>query len=232
MNTVKEHGAVNSMRLLWQGFRFGMLLQLAVGPLCLLVFRTTVESGFLSGASVALAVTLVDMLFVALSGFGMAVLLQKPAVQRALKWFGGCVLILFGLNTALGALGVPLLPNIALFSGGNAKSMFWQGVLMTASNPLTILFWSGVLSAKIIEHQLTKRQLLPYGAGCVLSTLLFLLAVALLGLALRSFLPDIVMTLLNIIVGAALIWFGIKMICKRVDAQAQPQTGQPEEQQK
>ncbi|MBE0601599.1 MAG: LysE family transporter, partial [Firmicutes bacterium] len=57
-----------------KGLRFGMALQLAVGPLCFLTFQTAAERGFAAGLLVALAVTLADALFVALSGLGAAAL--------------------------------------------------------------------------------------------------------------------------------------------------------------
>ncbi len=204
-----------------KGFRFGMLLQLAVGPMCLLVFQTAVTHGLWMALLVTLAITLVDLLFIILSGWGAAAVLKKPGVQRAVKLIGCIILVLFGANTVAGAFGISLLPQVSLFSDVSGGSLFLQGLLLTASNPLTILFWSGVFSTQIIEHQFTRIQLVQYGGGCVLSTLIFQSLVAVLGTVLGSFLPPVVMQILNAAVGLLLIFFGIRLLVKKDAPQAE-----------
>ncbi|MBH1940032.1 hypothetical protein I5677_03870 [Mobilitalea sibirica] len=56
------------------------------------------------------------------------------------------VLLLFGANIIAGAFHFTILPQISLFSDISEKSIFIQGLLLTASNPITIIFWSGVFS--------------------------------------------------------------------------------------
>ena len=196
--------------MLWKGFRFGMILQLAVGPICLLVLNTATEAGFFRTLPLIAAVALVDALFIALAGFGVAALLKKATVQRWLRGLGGLILLLFGLNLLLSAFQVPFIPAIALFSGSNS-SFFWQGIIFTASNPLTILFWGGVFSAKISEETLSGKQIVGFGAGCVLATVCFMLLVAFCGCLLGSFLPPLAIRVLNGLVGVFLIGFGVKL---------------------
>lgn len=198
-----------------KGFRFGMLLQLAVGPMCLLVFNTAGSHGFYSALMLVSAIALIDALFIFLSGIGTAALINKKHVKQWIKIFGAAVLVLFGANTIAGALGGSIIPSISLFSKVTGKSIFVQGILLTASNPLTIIFWSGVFSTQIIENKLTKLQLALFGTGCVLSTLCFLTAVAFLGSIVGIFLSKEVIKVLNICVGIVLIYFGIKMFLKK-----------------
>lgn len=207
--------------MIFKGFRFGMLLQLAVGPMCFLVFQTAASYGFFSGWQIVLAVALVDALFIALSGMGAAALLRSPKVKTAVRWFGCLVLVLFGLHIGLGALHIQLLPSIALFSAASGGSLFWQGFALTASNPLTIVFWSGMFTAQMAQNQWNKRQLTFFAVGCVLSTLLFLSAVAALGSVLSGFLPDAVIRILNIGVGILLIGYGFKLLLKKEEAAAE-----------
>ena len=84
------------MKLLFQGLRLGMLLQLAIGPLCLLVFETAAAQGFFAALLAVCAIALVDALYIALSLLGVAALLQKARVRTAVKWAGCAVLVLFG----------------------------------------------------------------------------------------------------------------------------------------
>ena len=206
--------------MIFKGLRFGMLLQLAVGPLCVLTFRTAAQDGFFAGMLVMLSVALADALFITLSGLGAAAALRGEKAQAVLRWAGCLVLCLFGVNIILGALELAFLPEVRLFgaSGGNH---FAQGFFLTASNPLTIVFWGGVLTAQIAHNHWNRRQLVLFAAGCVLSTVLSLTVVAALGSVLSDFLPMMAMKYLNIAVGAVLIFYGVRLLLtKKTEAQA------------
>jgi len=200
-----------TVSLLWQGFRFGMLLQLAVGPVCLMVLNTSVTQGVLRTFSMILAITLADAFYIALSLLGASALLQKPSVRRVAGLLGGFVLVIFGVDLASSALGSPLLPGINLFSAHKEGNLFWQGLLLTLSNPLTILFWGGVLTGQVLENRWDRLQLVLFACGCVLSTLLFLSAVSAVGGIFSSHIPHSVIQGLNIAVGFVLAIFGVRM---------------------
>ncbi len=205
--------------MIFRGLRFGMALQLAVGPLCLLTLQTAAEQGFAAGMLVALAVTLADALFVTLSGLGAAALLQRARVRVVVTWAGCLVLCLFGLNSLLGAFGIVLFPGMQLF-GVASGNPFWRGFVLTVSNPLTILFWGGVFTAQIAQHHWNRRQLSLFAGGCVLSTLLSLSLVAIIGSGVSGFLPEVAIQILNGLVGAALIAYGLRLLMKKDQAVA------------
>lgn len=206
--------------MIFRGLRFGMLLQLSVGPVCLLVFRTSSSGGLPRSLSLVLAAALVDLLYIALAILGAAALLRLPNVQKGVKIAGGLILLLFGIQSSLNVFDVSILPALSLFSQVNTSSIFLQGLLLTASNPLTILFWGGVFSARAADEGWSRAQLLWFGTGCVLSTLLFLTAVALAGRAVGVFLPEAALQGLNVLVGAAIAFFGLRMLYKALRAPA------------
>jgi len=201
--------------MVYKGFKFGMLLQLAVGPMCFMVFTVSSSHGLVEGLSLVLAIALVDALYIALSGFGIAAFIGRERVKLIIKLFGGFILFLFGLNLFLGSFHASIILQISLFQQQDGQNLFIQGLILTASNPLTILFWSGVFSAQVADHNLTKKQLTFFGAGCVLSTLVFLSAVALLGCTVSGFLPNFIINVLNAVVGLLLILFGISIFLKK-----------------
>lgn len=201
--------------MIYKGIKFGMLLQLAIGPMCLMVFNTSATYGVMAGLALVLAIALMDGMYVALSGFGIVTLFNKNSIKVVIKILGSIVLVLFGLNTLLGAFQLSLLPDIKMFTNVTNKSIFIQGLLLTASNPLTIIFWSGVFSSQVIEHNLSKNQLVLFGIGCVLSTIIFLSAVAIGGSILSGFLSLVVIQILNIIVGIILIFFGARLLFRK-----------------
>lgn len=200
-----------------KGFRFGIILQLSVGPVCLFVFNTAGEYGFLAGITAVLAVALVDALYISLAGIGVASVLKKEGIRKAIQIFGFAVLLFFGLSTLLSALHITLIPGVNLFSGVKTESQFLKGVLITASNPLTIMFWGGVFSSEALTYRMDNKQLFIYGLGCVSATIVFLTAISGIASLLLDVLPEQVVTGLNLLVGILLIFFGVRLLIRKND---------------
>jgi threonine/homoserine/homoserine lactone efflux protein len=202
--------------MLIKGFKFGMLLQIAVGPVCLFIFGTSVENGFWQAMQGVAAVTLVDSLFIIGAILGMAAILEKKeGAKTFFKYFGASILILFGLQTLLGVFGLSILPAINLFRSVSSGSAFPKVLLLTLSNPLTIMFWAGVFSSKIVEDGLGRKEMSLFGAGAVLSTLLFMTFVSALGSVAGIFIPEAAMSVLNGLVGLILIGFGLRTVYRK-----------------
>lgn len=197
----------------FSGLRFGMLLQIAIGPMCLMVFNTAKNAGFWVAMSLVLAVALVDAFYIALASVGVSRIMEKESVRKIFKVVGALVLILFGLNIILGVFGVNLIPGLNLKP--TSSSVFLQGLVLTLSNPLTIAFWGSVLTTKIIEEEFGKKELLVFSCGLVSATLLFMTFVAILGTVLSTFLSQSVASVLNVCVGALIVFFGLKMLLKK-----------------
>ena len=200
----------------YDGLKFGMLLQLAVGPMCLMVFNTAKNVSFLVALSLVLAIALVDAFYILLAGLGVSKLIEKKNVKAILKIVGSLVLAIFGLNIILNVFNINLIPGLNLKP--NTANIFIQGLILTLSNPITIVFWGSVLTTKIIDDGLKKKELVIFSIGLVSATLLFLSFVALLGTVLSGFIPESISNILNIIVGLLIILFGIKMLVKKEKA--------------
>lgn len=192
-----------------RGFKYGMLLQLAVGPVSLLVFKTAGAAGFGMGLVLVAAVALVDAVFVAIAGAGAVYFLKSEKIQRAFKIVSCLVLTIFGISMILGAFDISLVSGISLFSEVKPESVFLQGVLLTASNPMTILFWNSLITAQTRRHKMDSRHIFYFGTGCVLSTVVFLTFVAASGSMLNRFLPDTLTRALNVLIGLVLIGYGV-----------------------
>lgn len=198
--------------MLLKGFRFGMLLQLAVGPVCMFIFNTAALSGFSSAEGGVFGAAVADGLFILAAILGVGTLMQKEKIKKYFKGFGAAVMCIFGLSIILGQIGINLPAVGALSKVADSKSSFLHVFALTASNPLTIVFWAGVFSSKISEERYTREQLCCFGTGAILSTLFFLSITAAAGSGLKAFLPSGAISVINVAVGAVLIYFGIKMI--------------------
>lgn len=199
-----------------KGFRFGMLLQIAIGPVCLLILQTAIASGFAAAESGVLAVVLVDALFIFAAIWGIGALFTRfPQTKVILKFFGGLVLILFGFSNILGLFGITLIPGLNLSARSGSGSFFTTMLVLTLSNPLTILFWAGVFSTKLAEENFQRGQVYAFGGGAVLSTAFFLSLVSFLGSLVNAYLPPMFIQALNFIVGLVLIGFGLHTMLKK-----------------
>ena len=99
------------MKTYLNGLKFGMLLQIAIGPMCLMVFSTAQNAGFLNAMAFVLAVTLVDAFYIALAALGISRLLENENRKKAFRLIGGLVLIAFGAGIALSVFGIDILPG-------------------------------------------------------------------------------------------------------------------------
>ncbi len=197
-----------------KGFKFGLLLQFAIGPVCLFIFQTATSIGLSLSLLAVLGVTLVDALFVFLAIAGIASLLKSERTQKLLKVCGALILIIFGLSTILSQFSINLIPSLG-FQATSTSSVFLKAIIITISNPLTIIFWAGVFSSKIIEEKMSKSDVYLFGLGAVSSTAIFLSAIAILGSITMNFLPTSVIQILNIGVGVMLIYYGIRLFIKK-----------------
>ncbi len=193
-----------------------MLLQFAVGPVCIFIFQVSVLKGFYAAEEGVLGAAIVDGLFIMAAISGMARIIEKDKIKAGLKLFGSAILLIFGLCTVLSVFNIDILPTLNIKQLSNSDDVFLKTVILTVSNPLTIIFWAGVFSTKIIEENMKKNDLYPFGLGALLSTLVSLSAVSLVGSFTKNFLSNGVIDALNLAVGLLLIYFSIKLIFKKI----------------
>lgn len=207
------------------GFRFGMLLQISIGPVCLYIFKTAAKSGILAAEAGVIAATIMDVIFVTLAIVGVGSLLNKPGVRKFLKCFGAAVLIYFGSGTILGSFGIHIIPTLVNESSlTEVSNAFVTSFILTASSPLSILFWTGVFATKLSVEGYSKREMKLFGVGAVLATFVFLGTFALIIGLLQPVMEEnaTIINILNIVVGVIIIGFGIKMAFSKIHPTSLP----------
>ncbi|BCG59799.1 LysE family translocator [Paenibacillus sp. URB8-2] len=205
-----------------RGLKWGLLLQLAVGPVCLFIFRAASLQGFGAAEAGVAGVSLADGLFIlaALRGVGLLSTSRKPG--STLYLVGAGTLILFGFDMIAGMFDFSLLPAIPIAEGSGSGGMFIRAFLLTASNPLTLLFWTGIFSAKMIELKLRSGELLQFGIGCLLATVLFLTGVSLLGHLAHPLVTPMTAKWLNFLTGILFLYFAYRLVVKWIFKPAEP----------
>lgn len=197
--------------MIWKGIRFGMFLQIAVGPICIFIFQIAATSGFLAAETGVLGVALIDGLYILAAIFGIGKMLNKyRRLKEIIRYFGAAVLVVFGLSSIAGLFGLSIIPSLKFLSQQSIETVFWKTLVLTLSNPLTILFWAGVFATKLAEENIKQKDIYSFGLGAVLSTLIFLTFISILGSFLTIFFNPVVLKVSNVIVGITLVIFGIR----------------------
>lgn len=209
MNT--EPSAIQKKRMhpLALGVITGLFLQLAVGPVFFFVLGIALTSSFSNSLSAILAVTLADYLYITLSLIGIGSFTDRPHWKRLLAATSTLVLILFGIFLCYKGIALLSRPELNVSSFWTPLRSFTGAFILTVSSPLTMVFWTGIFSAKAIEHNYRKRQLIWFGCGAGFATLIFL-STAMFALSLsKAHIPSSVWQVTNCLVGLALIYYGI-----------------------
>jgi len=192
------------------GFLLGMILQVAVGPVCLYLINVSILNSFSAGFAGAVAATIADAVFIFLGVVGVSRLLTEHRV-KVFRLLGGTLLIAFGLATILSFTGLELGSNTLASSLFGSKNVFLFTFLLTLSSPLSIIFWSGIFSVKIMEERYEHMDLFLFSLGCLLATLFFLTVVVSAAVVAQRILTPSVIQILNIFVGVVIVYFGIRL---------------------
>lgn len=199
-----------------KGARFGLLLQVAIGPVCLYVLKTAMASGVWPALSAAAAATVVDGIFVTLAILGVGALLNKQRVKILFKNIGAVILAYFGLGIILGSLGINIIPGIGGISETvKTSNAFITCFILTASSPLTILFWAGVFATKMTAENYSMADMRVFSIGAVSTTFIFLGLVAVIAGLFHSVMAPEVIFVLNVAVGTVLLIFALRMFFNR-----------------
>lgn len=191
-----------------KGLFTGLILQLAVGPVFFFIVNLTLQKSFLNGLAGVLAVTTVDYFYIALAILGVGKLLEKKKFKKIFGLFSSLILIVFGTIMINGIVGKDL-SHLATVNSSSFVSSFTSVFLLTISSPMTIVFFTGLFSAKAIEYRYTKPELVIFGLSTGLATFLFMGTSVIVFSLVKEVVPLVIIQILNFIVGILLIGYGI-----------------------
>jgi threonine/homoserine/homoserine lactone efflux protein len=192
--------------LLLEGLKIGFLLQIgSIGPICMLVFRLSLSlpvSKLLMGV---VGITLSDLIYTFLAVLSISVMKKIQQYQRILNIVVGIILILFGV------LFITTGDAVNFDTFGRHNLFFWLFGLNMA-NPITIVFIAGIFLLEISKRDMNLKDASIFGIGFLLTTPIFMIIIIILGKFAGTILPNIVVQILNIIMGIVLVFLGAKNI--------------------
>ena len=128
------------------GFGLGFFVALQLGPMSLLLMRTTLRAGWLAGLAIGAGIAVVDALYAACGAAGAAPFLAFEPVRLALGLLGAAVLVGLGVRTLYSAFRVRLGGELDA-EVATPRRAFLTSLAGTASNPLTIASWAAIFAA-------------------------------------------------------------------------------------
>jgi len=189
------------------GLLTGLFLQLAIGPVFFFIVNLVLQRTIFDGFVAVFAVTIVDYLYIILAIIGVGNLLEKKKFKRIFGIVSSVVLIVFGLIIINGIISNGLNSNIEI-SSTSLVSSFLSVFFITISSPMTIVFFTGIFTAKAVEYNYTKKELYIFGLSVGSATFIFMSMSVLVFFFLSGVIPILIIKVLNLFVGLVLIGYG------------------------
>jgi arginine exporter protein ArgO len=196
-----------TMKEFKNGLLIGLTLQLAIGPVFFFITNLVLQKTILDGFAGVLAVTMVDYFYIALAIFGIGRLLEHKKIKKIFGIISSIILMVFGALIIKGLIGGVSASNI-FETTTNISSSFTSVFFLTISNPMTIVFFTSLFTAKAVEYNYTKKELIWFGIGTGFATFLFMGSSVVLFSLIKGSIPKLLIQILNGIVGCLLIGYG------------------------
>ncbi len=204
------------MDIVWEGFKYGLLLTVMVGPIFFAIIQTGVEEGFKAGATVGFGIWCSDLLYILFVYFSVAYaaeLLQNRTFTLTTGLVGAAILVIIGIGVYKSKA-----PTFEYKEETQRRSsyfnLFTRGFLINTINPFTIFFWFSVMSTIIVNNTLSGYQAFLF-FGTIMGTIILTdLVKAFLAKKISKKLTQKHIAMTRKITGILLVFFGLGILVK------------------
>ncbi|HEY9488493.1 MAG TPA: LysE family transporter [Chryseosolibacter sp.] len=201
------------MEVILNGVISGIILAFLIGPVFFTIIQTSIERGFGSGAFVAVGVSLSDAFYITISYMGIYQLFDKGSFREYLAYFGGMVLLLFGVYYLFIKSKRLLRFDPEKVQASNPWKLVGKGFIINGLNPMVLIFWLGTVGVATTKFgYVTPQKAVPFFTAIVSTVLITDMLKAKLADRLRRLLTPQFIRKLNIALGFVLMVFGLRMI--------------------
>jgi threonine/homoserine/homoserine lactone efflux protein len=141
--------------LFFKGLLTGFLVSFPVGPMGILVIQRTANRNFKSGFYSGLGIATTDLIWIILAGFSVSYIISFiETYQTIIQIIGAFLLFLLGLNIFFSH---PI-KSLKAFKrkGTNPFQSYITGMVLSFSNPLTVLAYIALLASTHIVFSITN----------------------------------------------------------------------------
>lgn len=137
---------------LFRGLIIGFSVAMVVGPIGMLCIQRTLQRGFRLGLATGLGAATADGLYGSMAAFGLTLISGFLVSQQTwIRLVGGLFLLYLGIKAAL----TPPASKAAEAAGSNLLLAYSGTLLLTLTNPLTILSFVAIFAGAglVMGHQ-------------------------------------------------------------------------------
>jgi threonine/homoserine/homoserine lactone efflux protein len=201
------------MEAILNGIFSGVVLAFLIGPVFFTLIQTSIEKGFRSGFFVAIGVSASDALYISVCYLGVYQLFDKGNFREYLAYFGGAVLLLFGLYYLIFKSRKLSSFDPQTTNTRNPYKLILKGFIINGLSPMVLIFWLGTIGVATTKFGYSSPgTAIPYFACIVATVFLTDVIKAKLADRLRMVLTPAFIRTLNIIVGVLMVIFGGRLI--------------------
>lgn len=201
------------MEAVFNGVVYGLLLSVLVGPVFFTLIQTSIERGFKSGVYVAIGISLSDALCIAIAYLGISNLLDSPEFKRNLSYFGGAMLICFGIYYLFIKNRKAVIFNPAHIEERRPIRLMAKGFVINGFNPMVLFFWIATIGVATGQFGYTTHgKAITFFCAIIVTVFGTDVLKAKLSDKLRQLLTARTVKLMNFIVGIVMLVFGLKLI--------------------
>jgi len=188
-----------------RGLAAGLIIAAPVGPVNVLCIRRTLERGWKSGILSGFGAALADTLYGAVAGFSISLVIQFVVREEFwIRLIGGILL------TGIGAMYYFKPPgSLKGDRGESANSDFISALLLTVTNPTTVLSFLAVLATLGLGRHRPLWQTSLLVAGIFFGSMTWWTILASAVNLLRNRITDRAMLWMNRVAGIAIGGFGL-----------------------
>ena len=202
------------MEIVFNGLKLGIILAFLIGPVFFTIIQTSVERGFRNGVLVSLGVSFSDVMYVAICYFGLVQIVDDPTFSYYLAYASGSILVLFGIYHVAIKSRRKMTEAIDVATEKKMYRYFIKGFIINGMSPMVLIFWIGAISIASLDFGYKKGFEFFIFFSTVLATDVLK---AYLADKLRRLITNRLMTVINILVGICLIFFGSRLIWNASD---------------
>ncbi|UII27261.1 LysE family translocator [Fulvivirga maritima] len=192
------------------GALFGLLLMVLVGPVFFTLIQTSLEKGFNKAILVALGIFFSDAMFIGLAYLGVSQFVNKSGYNAWIGYIGGVILTIFGIYYLV-KFRRPVNMSAKSVSVKGTFRFIFKGFLINGISPFVLLFWVGAMSLATVRYGYHGHKLLGFFLTIMIIALSSDIMKAYLAGKLRRLFTPRLFKILNLVVGLAMIGFGIHM---------------------
>ena len=196
------------MSVILQNIILGISLAAPIGPANIAIIRKGLKKGFLAGSLTGIGVVAADTFYLLIIYFGLSPFFNIAVVQTAIWILGAGILLYMGYHSIKEYVRIE--PD---HQETKERSSFVEGFLINVSNPMAIVWWTGVFGSALNESlnkSGDKTHALLNSMTIIIGLLAWVFSVALLTHWGKRFLNEKSMRYVSLAAGILLIIFGLK----------------------